>query len=240
MTNVKKENLGEKLRAPFSANDLEWRIGRTIGGDKGVMLPYVTARGIQNRLDSVFGVEGWGASYEVIPEYGVICTITCVGVDGKTITKSDGSGFTQVEALKGGISGSLKRAAVQLGIGRYLYDLPDVVVSVKNKRFYGTITLPDEFLPKEERTGNSEVKVSYKSRGSYERANSESKDSPNVAKGEMTPEVESAMDFVVQHDKYNEGKKLRDVWDKSLVFLANGRGEQAKMATIVAKYKGLM
>ena len=51
---TKAKNLEEMLRAPFSASDLEWRIGRTIKGDKAVMLPYVTARGIQNRLDDVF------------------------------------------------------------------------------------------------------------------------------------------------------------------------------------------
>jgi len=240
---TKAKNLEEMLRAPFSASDLEWRIGRTIKGDRAVMLPYVTARGIQNRLDDVFGVAGWSASYEVVPDYGVICTITC-DAGGKEVKKSDGSGFTQVESLKGAISGALKRAAVQLGIGRYLYNLPDVVVNVSNKRFYGTITLPDEFLPENERMGNSDVKVSYKkSYGAESKgATKESVGSGenHVSKGELTPDVEKALDFVVQHDKYNEGKKLRDVWDKSIVFLANGKGEQAEAAKLVARYKGLL
>jgi hypothetical protein len=39
------------------------------------------------------------------------------------ITKWDGAEQTQIEAVKGGLSGSMKRAAVQWGIGRYLYDL---------------------------------------------------------------------------------------------------------------------
>ena len=238
MTKEGKNDLETLLRAPFSASDLEWRIGRTISkGDKAIMLPYVTARGIQNRLDDVFGVAGWSASYEVIPDYGVLCTITCVDRDENTIKKSDGSGFTQVESLKGGISGALKRAAVQLGIGRYLYNLPDVVVSVENKRFYGTITLPDEFLPEDERTGNAEVLVSYKA---YNRGNKNDAPSHTANKGEMTPDVEKALDFVVQHDKYNEGKKLRDLRDKNLLFIANGKGEQAEAAQVVARYKGLM
>jgi len=37
------------------------------------------------------------------------------------VTKSDGADDSSIESAKGGISDSLKRAAVQYGIGRYLY-----------------------------------------------------------------------------------------------------------------------
>lgn len=39
------------------------------------------------------------------------------------VTKWDGAENTAVEAVKGGLSGAMKRAAVQWGIGRYLYKL---------------------------------------------------------------------------------------------------------------------
>ena len=200
------------------------------------MLPYVTARAIQQRLDAVFGIENWTTEYQTV-EQGVICTITAITSDGKTVRKSDGSGFTQVEPIKGAISGALKRSASALGIGRYLYDLGEVVVPLRNKKFHGEIQLPDEFLPESERTGNKEIKVISKS-NSFSKNSGDS--APKAEKGVLTEEVKTALNFVVKNDKYNEGKKLRDVWDKSLKFLAHGRdAEQAKMARIVAQFKGV-
>ena len=39
------------------------------------------------------------------------------------VTKWDGSDNSQIEAVKGGLSGAMKRAGSQWGIGRYLYKL---------------------------------------------------------------------------------------------------------------------
>jgi len=226
--------LADQLKAPFPACDIEWRVGRAFSEDKGVLLPYVTARAILERLDDVFGVENWTAQYQTV-EQGVICTITAVTEDGNTIVKSDGSGYTQVEPLKGGISGALKRTASALGIGRYLYDLGEVVAPLRNKKFYGEIELPDRFLPESERTGNTEIKVKSKS---FSKNSGDS--APKANKGELTDEVKTALNFVVRNDKYNEGKKMRDVWDKGLRFLAHSRdAEQAKAARLVAGFKGV-
>src|SRR5690606_38042070 len=41
------------------------------------------------------------------------------------VTKWDGAENTEKEAVKGGLSGAMKRAAVQWGIGRYLYQLEE-------------------------------------------------------------------------------------------------------------------
>lgn len=49
---------------------------------------------------------------------GVECGIS-IKIDGEWITKWDAAENTQVEAVKGGRSGAMKRAAVQWGIGRY-------------------------------------------------------------------------------------------------------------------------
>ena len=233
-TTKRVSELADKLRAPFPAADLEWRVGRVISnGEKGIMLPYVTARAIQERLDDVFGFENWTPKYEAIDGQGLICTIVATTADGKTIEKSDGCSYTQVEPLKGGISGALKRAASALGIGRYLYELGEVIVPLKNKKFYGEIQLPDMFLPEEERTGNTEIKVKSKSFSNQNTV-------PSVQRGEMTDEVKTALNFVVRNDRYNEGKKMRDVWDKGLKFLAHSRdAEQAQAARLVAEFKGV-
>ena len=50
----------------------------------------------------------------------IICELSCL-IDGVWVTKSDGAGDTGTEGEKGAISDAKKRAAVQFGIGRYLY-----------------------------------------------------------------------------------------------------------------------
>ncbi len=60
---------------------------------------------------------------------------------GCWVTKSDGAPGTDIESFKGGMSDARKRAAVSLGIGRYLYYLPSawVHVSPGNKGQPGAI-----------------------------------------------------------------------------------------------------
>jgi len=123
------------LQKPFPAEDIEWRVQRamkTTKGDKAIVLAYVTNRAIMERLDQVFGVAGWKNDYEEWREKGVKCTISCK-VDGEWVAKSDGADTTDIEATKGGFSSSMKRAAVQWGIGRYLYNLTENMVDIKPK-----------------------------------------------------------------------------------------------------------
>lgn len=115
------------LRAPFPHRDIEWRIGRA--GKKGgsvwaKCLAYITNRAIQDRLDEVCGPENWRNEYQPGPTGGLLCGIS-IRVDGEWVTKWDGADNTEIEAIKGGLSGAMKRAAVQWGIGRYLYNLPE-------------------------------------------------------------------------------------------------------------------
>jgi hypothetical protein len=126
-------DLQKKLAAPFSEDEIEWRVqtaGVSRNGSPYVMvIPYVTNRAIQNRLDDVFGVFGWRNEYQPSGDgKGFLCGIT-VDIDGKEITKWDGAEYTNVEALKGALSDSMKRTGVQFGIGRYLYKL-DVAFAV--------------------------------------------------------------------------------------------------------------
>lgn len=192
------------------------------------------------RLDEVFGEDGWTPEYK-ITEQGVICTLTCTydSEDGKhTIIKSDGAEYTEkASPLKGGISGALKRAASCLGIGRYLYELPFVYVDVDEKgRFYGTVTLPDAFLPESERTGNTEVKIEYSKRTSYSKSEETAEsDKP------MTDEVKEAMECVVHGDQYNDGKKLGQIRStKSLWFISKKNSDPLirANAAIVLDYRG--
>ena len=115
-------DLLKKLREPFRKEELEFRVGAT-NNDKsmGLVLAYVQARAIQNRLDELFGVDGWTVSYKEISA-GFICSLS-IKINDRWVTKEDGAGMTEYESVKGGISNAFKRVASSgFGIGRYLYN----------------------------------------------------------------------------------------------------------------------
>ena len=129
-----------RLTAPFDADDVEWRIARSGFKQNGEpwaqCLAYLTNRAIQNRLDEVAGPANWKNEYAPGPCGGVLCGLS-IRVDGEWVTKWDGAENTDFEAVKGGLSDAMKRAAVQWGIGRYLYELPEGWAEAKNERFAG-------------------------------------------------------------------------------------------------------
>ena len=123
-------NITQHLQAPFHPDDIEWRVQReSRDGSSVLVLAYVTNRAIMARLDEVFTPFGWQNSFHEGPQGGLICKIGARAnfnnEPGEWIWKEDGAENTQVEAVKGGISSAMKRAAVQWGIGRYLYNLTD-------------------------------------------------------------------------------------------------------------------
>jgi hypothetical protein len=116
-----------KLREPFKASDIEWRVqssGIKNNNPWAMVLAYVTARAVQNRLDEVFGTLGWKDTYRHVTG-GVVCTLSVFDPQKKEwVEKENGSPETQIEAFKGGISKAFVRVAASgFGIGRYLYDL---------------------------------------------------------------------------------------------------------------------
>jgi hypothetical protein len=159
------DKLQEDLIRPFKECDIEWRVqssGLKGNGDPWlIVLAYVTNRAIQERLDSVFGVYGWKNEYKAAPDGGVLCGIS-VYYNNEWMTKWDGAENTNIESVKGGLSGAMKRAAVQWGIGRYLYNLEatfaevcddgenTIFIKQNNKKYkWKTPTLPCWALPKD-------------------------------------------------------------------------------------------
>lgn len=128
-----------KLKVPFPEKDIEWRIqssGKTGDRHWARVLAYVTNRAIMARLDDVCGPANWKNEFKEWIGKGVLCGIS-IKVEGEWITKWDGAEETNIDATKGGLSSSMKRAAVQWGIGRYLYDLDAgyAVISNTGKHF---------------------------------------------------------------------------------------------------------
>lgn len=136
----------KKLAAPFPADRIHWRVGNTdkkkqerVTGNKnapsttGMALAYLDSRDVQDRLDEVCG-HLWQCKHEWSDGKRLSCAIG-IKLDGEWLWRSDGAGDTQVEAEKGAFSGALKRAAVQWGIGRYLYSLPSPWMPLDGRGF---------------------------------------------------------------------------------------------------------
>jgi len=132
-------DIQDMLSAPFEDSDIEWRL-QWADEEKGsgIAVPYVTNRAIQGRLDTAAGVGGW--KNEFIPWHSdgkkasQLCGISIYFESRKEwVTKYDGAEDSDIEAVKGGLSDSMKRAAVQWGVGRYLYSMDTVYVDVEKR-----------------------------------------------------------------------------------------------------------
>ena len=119
--------LQKTLSKPFSEDTLSWRVQQSGWNNKELwtlLVPYLDARQVQQRFDESVGTNRWEVSYSPI-DNGFIATIKVSFIqDGNIywVSKSDGAEETNIEATKGGISDSFKRAGVMWGIGRYLYN----------------------------------------------------------------------------------------------------------------------
>lgn len=136
----------EALSSPFTADEVDWRVGSTTK-DKtsGLALAYVDARTVADRLDAVCGID-WRCSYPTIARSAgggdddggrggrrggnlIVCRIE-LRICGEWIGRENGAGDTAVEAAKGGLSDAFKRAATLWGVGRYLYAFPSPWVRI--------------------------------------------------------------------------------------------------------------
>lgn len=130
------EELRQVLSAPFSNEDIDWRVSVTTRDkDKGLAVPYVTNRAIQNRLDGTVGIDGWQNQFVPWKEgKAQLCGISIYFDQQKQwLTKWDGADDSDFESVKGGLSDSMKRAAVEWGIGRYLYGMTQIWVRIEQR-----------------------------------------------------------------------------------------------------------
>lgn len=118
-----------KLNTPLKANEIEFRVQSINRGGFATILAYKDARVDMERLDSVYGVDGWQRKHEF--KNGVLyCSVGIYSEKlNQWVWKEDAGTESNSEAKKGEASDSFKRACFNLGIGRELYDYP--LISVK-------------------------------------------------------------------------------------------------------------
>lgn len=127
-----------KLKEPFPADCISWRVGSTTRDKKkGMALAYIDARDVMQRLDDVCGPENWQCDYPHAAEK-TVCRIG-IKIAGEWIWKANGAGNSDIEAEKGALSDAFKRAAVLWGIGQYLYDLDSPWVTLDTNEKDGKV-----------------------------------------------------------------------------------------------------
>jgi hypothetical protein len=143
--------IAEALSAPFEAKEIKFK-PHMIKNNRALAMAYIDARLIQDRLDSVLGVENWQDNYEILPDGSVMCRLK-LKLGARWIVKTDvGSPSEQPDLgdrLKAAFSDALKRAAVKFGVGRYLYRLPPQWVNYDpvKKQLSQLPQLPQSALP---------------------------------------------------------------------------------------------
>lgn len=146
------KQLTAALAAPFDPTEVKFK-PQSVKGNRALALAYIDARLVEDRLDSVLGVENWQDEYDTLPDGSVVCRLR-LKLGDQWITKMDvGSPSEQPDGgdrLKAAFSDALKRAAVKFGIGRYLYRLPATWADYDpmKKQFSQTPQLPAFALPK--------------------------------------------------------------------------------------------
>lgn len=132
-----------QLNTPLKIDEIDFRIQSITRNGYATILAYKDARIDMNRLDAVYGVDGWQRKHEVI-NGKEFCS---VGIWSERLSqwvwKMDCGTESFTEKEKGESSDAFKRACFNLGIGRELYDYPVIRVKLnadevnpKNGEFY--------------------------------------------------------------------------------------------------------
>jgi hypothetical protein len=111
-----------KLQNPLTMNQIDFRVQSINTGRYVTILAYKDARVDMQRLDDVVGPLGWKREH-LRDNHNCVVSIFNPETN-EWISKEDTGTESNAEAEKGLASDSFKRACVNWGIGRELYDYP--------------------------------------------------------------------------------------------------------------------
>lgn len=118
--------LSERLAAPFDPTEIKWK-AQAVNGMRALAMCYVDSCTVEDRLDAVFGVDGWQDEYTVLPSGAVMCALRCY-MERVAVRKHGASlepkGYAPNHATREAFSDAFKSAATKFGVGRYLSRIP--------------------------------------------------------------------------------------------------------------------
>jgi hypothetical protein len=124
-----------KLNTPLTIEEIDFRIQSINKGGYATILAYKDARVDMNRLDAIYGVEGWQKKYEIV-NGNLFCSVGIWSDKSKQwIWKQDVGTESNTEKEKGQASDAFKRACFNFGIGRELYDYPVIQIKLNSDEF---------------------------------------------------------------------------------------------------------
>ena len=222
------------LKDKFPEEDVLWRVGRC--GVKGDFktgkvwveaLAYIDNRAIMDRLDDACGAENWQNEIRIEGDFvlcGIgICIEPALGTS-RWIWKWDGAQKTDIEPIKGGISGAMKRAGYQWGIGRYLYNLKGSwgkvcesgshfgrATNPKDKSQFRTFCWNPPKLPAWALPGTTKVETTTTGKGETKKDKTQ-KEAPSTVKTKKeTPSAEGPIQLRKLLDKLKACKSSEEV-----------------------------
>ena len=120
------------LDKPLLREHIDFRIGTFKEGKGFSVLAYKDARVDMSILDEVVGKENWQVEYRRDPSGTLVSRIGIYCADKKEWVWKESNGTeSNQEAEKGQYSDAFKRAGFMWGIGRALYDMPFIWVSLE-------------------------------------------------------------------------------------------------------------
>ncbi len=209
-------SVAERLASPFYADEVEWKIQSTTKDKKrALVVPYIKARALQQRLDDAVGIENWFDEYEEVGD-GFNCALS-IRINDEWVTKNDGAEHIvmtvyedgakkTIKSLKGTYSGAFKRVCTTWGVGRYLYDIPRRWVPINDKKQFTIPTLNPVFYP--EGSTKSGMRPGYTAPEQPDQANPPpSEETPQEpeqeAKQEVKPEAPPEQEATPQRERVN-------------------------------------
>jgi hypothetical protein len=115
----------QQLATPFGIDQVEVKPGATNKDKtKALALAYADPRVYQDRLDEIIGAAHWSVGYRRLSDRAIICRLVICGLSrediGECADQNDPNFWTVASAQ------AFKRACSAFGLGRYLYDLPQL------------------------------------------------------------------------------------------------------------------
>ena len=169
MKKLSNEELLVELEAPFSVDQILWRVTNTANNrTRGQVVPYADPRAYTDRLNALVSPQGWTRSYETVTMNNItrakrnaeIVTgkilVTCkVTIEGLGTHSGTGEEWADEDnAMTSAEAQAFKRACSCFGLGRYFYDFDAPWVDIDDKsRPKKAPTVPAWMVPENWRKG---------------------------------------------------------------------------------------